>query len=69
MPVPTAFPHVTQVEDMQAQASLRLLWDRLHACEAALAAVTADRKKLQRQVAEIPRLKAQLALAESIANG
>jgi len=67
--MPHAFPHLSQIKDPQAQATLRLLWDRLHACETALAQATADRTALEAQLSEIPGFRERLILAEGRARG
>ena len=64
-----AFPHLSQIKDPQAQATLRLLWDRLHACETALAQARADRTALEERLREIPGFEERLTLAEATVRG
>ena len=61
--MPKAFPHLSQIKDPQAQATLRLLWDRLHAAEDALTEAQGERAKLEVQLAEMPELKKRLIMA------
>ena len=67
--VPRAYPHLSQIGDQSTQAALRLLWDRLHECEAALARVSARKAVLQRQLDAIPQLTRQMTRLESKARG
>ena len=64
-----AFPHLSQVKDPQAGTTLRLLWDRIHACAAALAQARADRAKMEERLSQIPGFAERLALAASRARG
>ena len=67
--MPRAYPHISQIEDHNTQAAIRLLWDQLHSCEAALIRMTTKKNALERQLASIPKLTRQMIRLESLTRG
>lgn len=64
-----SFPHVSNIEDPQAQQALRLAWDRLAQLDALLALIQEAKREVANRTAQIPRLQSRITKTESRLRG